>query len=153
MQNVSKGNQNALKVSKRRSTMISSTETRGYNFAETLPTEMSVNIFSKLDIKSLCSAALTCKQWNDIIEKSDNLWRNHCLVVRAVCRKEVDGDRGDGMSWKVILERNYRKSYVKREWLNGKYSFIRSAEEIPDKSMCPLDVETWGEILEAELER
>ncbi|XP_061078894.1 F-box only protein 48 [Conger conger] len=153
MQYVSKRRPNTYDLFEGSSTVIAVDETSGHNFAETLPTEMSVNIFSKLDIQSLCSAAVTCKLWNDIIEKSDYLWRDHCLTVRAVCQKEVDSDRGDGFSWKVTLERNYRKGYVKRAWLSGRFSFIHCAEDIPDWSMCPLDAETWGEILEAELER
>nr|ADO28378.1 f-box only protein 48 [Ictalurus furcatus] len=121
------------------------------NFTETLPTEMSVRIFSELDVRSLCHASVTCKHWNVIIKESDNLWRNHCLS--CVCHREVDGDRSDGLSWKVTLVRNYQKSCVKRRWLKGKYSDVRCAEDLPPNSMCPLDVETWGEILEAELER
>ncbi|KAJ8394138.1 hypothetical protein AAFF_G00049430 [Aldrovandia affinis] len=153
MPHVSKRNPNTRNYFEGSATVTSSRATSGHNFAETLPTEMSVNIFSKLDIESLCCAAVTCKLWNDIIEKSDHLWRDHCLTVRAVCQREVDGDRGGGLSWKVTLVRNYRKCCVKRKWLSGRYSVINSAEEIPDKIMCPLDAETWGEILEAELER
>lgn len=152
------------------------------NFTETLPTEMSVRIFSELDVRSLCRASLTCRQWNDIIESSDQLWRSHCHTVLAICRREVDGDRLAGCSWKVCviavkillhfvpisagcflftfpfffqvtLVHNYRKGCVKRRWLKGRYSNIRSADDIPPNSMCPLDVETWGEILEAELDR
>ncbi len=152
------------------------------NFTETLPTEMSVRIFSELDVRSLCRASLTCRLWNDIIECSDQLWRGQCLTALAICRREVDGDRLAGCSWKVwviavkilhhfrpvsagcflfpfpflfqvTLVRNYRKGCVKRRWLKGRYSNIRSADDIPPNSMCPLDVETWGEILEAELDR
>ncbi|KAJ6659570.1 hypothetical protein lerEdw1_018539 [Lerista edwardsae] len=53
----------------------------------------------------------------------------------------------------VTLLRNYWKSKVKHEWLSGKYSNIHSHNGLPEKSMYPMDVETWGEILEAELER
>lgn len=53
----------------------------------------------------------------------------------------------------VTLVRNYRKGYVKREWLTGRFSDIRCVEDLPDRSMCVLDAESWGEILEAELER
>ncbi|KAA0722023.1 F-box only protein 48 [Triplophysa tibetana] len=123
------------------------------NFVETLPTEMSVRIFSELDLRSLCRASLTCKHWNGIIEGNDFLWRNHCLTVHAICRRDVDGDRQNGYSWKVTLLRNYRKGCVKRRWLKGRYSNIHSADEIPPNHMCPLDTDTWGEILEAELER
>ncbi|KFU86502.1 F-box only protein 48, partial [Chaetura pelagica] len=53
----------------------------------------------------------------------------------------------------ITLLRNYWKSKVKQEWLNGKYSNIPSQNSLPEKSMYPMDVDTWGEILEAELER
>ncbi|KAM4603855.1 F-box only protein 48 isoform 1-T2 [Polymixia lowei] len=124
-----------------------------HNFAETLPAEMSLKIFRELDTESLCNALLTCKLWHHIIEESDCLWRSPCLTVRAVCQREVDRDRRDGLSWKVTLVRNYKRSFLKRDWLRGRYSNVCSAEELRDRRMCPLDVETWGEILEAELER
>ncbi|XP_028828362.1 F-box only protein 48 [Denticeps clupeoides] len=133
--------------------LTSADELSQQNFAETLPREMSVKIFSKLDIKSLCCASSTCKQWNHIIESDDLLWRKHCLTVLAVCQREVTGDKEDGLSWKVTLIRNYRKGRMKRNWLRGRFSNIRSAEELPANSMYQFDVETWGEILEAELER
>lgn len=125
----------------------------GQNFAEALPAEISVKIFGELDTESLCNASLTCKQWRHIIEGSDFLWRSPCLVVRAVCQREVDSDRREGLSWKVTLVRNYQRSFLKRDWLRGRYSNVRSWEELRGARMCPMDVETWGEILEAELER
>ncbi|NP_001314954.1 F-box only protein 48 isoform X2 [Danio rerio] len=70
------------------------------DFSEALPAEMSVRIFGELDVRSLCRASVTCKHWNDIIEGSDHLWRSHCLTGLAVCRREVNGDRLDGCSWK-----------------------------------------------------
>ncbi|CAL8329285.1 unnamed protein product [Merluccius merluccius] len=123
------------------------------NFAERLPWEMSQSIFSRLDPRSLCSASLTCTQWRRLILDCDQLWRRSCLEVRAVCQREVDRDRGDGHSWKVTLVRNYVCSLVKRDWLAGRYSSVRSAEELYERRMCPLDVHAWGEILEAELQR
>lgn len=53
----------------------------------------------------------------------------------------------------ITLLRNYWKSKVKQEWLSGKYSNIPSRNSLPEKSMYPMDADTWGEILEAELER
>ncbi|XP_065816629.1 F-box only protein 48 [Labrus bergylta] len=127
--------------------------TPSQNFAETLPTEMSVKIFGELDTESLCSAARTCKRWHRIIEGSEQLWRRQCLLVRAVCQREVDSDRSDGLSWKVTLVRNYTRSRVKRDWLRGRYSHVSSPEELRGRTMTPLDAETWGEILQAELDR
>lgn len=126
---------------------------RPQNFAETLPTEMSVRIFGELDAESLCSASRTCRLWHHIIEQSEQLWRRQCLLVRAVCRREVDGDRRDGLSWKVTLVRNYSRCCLKRDWLRGRFSHVRSADELSGRRMTPLDAETWGEILQAELDR
>ena len=55
--------------------------------------------------------------------------------------------------FQVILLRNYQKSKVKHEWLTGRYSNICSPISLPEKIMYPMDADTWGEILEAELER
>ena len=85
----------------RRPSLISSRDRTPQNFAEALPPEMSVKIFSELDAESLCSASRTCKLWHHIIEESEQLWRRQCLPVRAVCQREVDSDRRDGLSWKV----------------------------------------------------
>uniref|UniRef100_A0A668AID0 F-box protein 48 n=2 Tax=Myripristis murdjan TaxID=586833 RepID=A0A668AID0_9TELE len=133
--------------------LIPAGETHPGNFAETLPTEMSLKIFGELDTESLCSASRTCKLWHHIIEESEQLWRQQCLLVRAVCQREIDSDRRDGLSWKVTLVRNYRRSLLKRDWLQGRFSNVRSAEELRGRTMLPLDAETWGEILQAELDR
>uniref|UniRef100_A0A3B4WGP2 F-box domain-containing protein n=1 Tax=Seriola lalandi dorsalis TaxID=1841481 RepID=A0A3B4WGP2_SERLL len=85
----------------KRPSLTSAGEPRPHNFVEMLPTEMSVKIFGELDAESLCSAACTCRLWHDIIEESNQLWRKQCLLVRAVCQREVDSDRRDGLSWKV----------------------------------------------------
>lgn len=126
----------------------------GYqNFAESLPPEMSQSIFGRLDPRSLCSASLTCTRWRHIIQDCDLLWRTGCLEVRAVCQREVDRDRGEGLSWKVTLVRNYGSSLVKRDWLAGRYSTVQSAEDLCGRRMGPLDQHAWGQILEQELQR
>ncbi|XP_034392567.1 F-box only protein 48 [Cyclopterus lumpus] len=146
-------------VSKRRASLMpdadadADADAPGKNFAETLPTEMSVKIFGELDAGSLCSASRVCRLWHRIIEGSDQVWRRPCLPVAAVCQREVDGDRRDGLTWKVTLVKNYTRSCVKRDWLRGRYSHVRSAGELIGRKMAPLDAETWGEILQAELDR
>ncbi|XP_051868909.1 F-box only protein 48 [Pristis pectinata] len=124
-----------------------------HNFALFLPQELTLKIFSELDIQGLSNATMTCKTWNYLIENSDFLWRKHCLTTLAVCKRELQCDRASGFSWKVTLVRNYEKSNIKQAWLNGHYSYIRSANELLRKSMCEMDADAWGEILEAELER
>ncbi|XP_012605613.1 F-box only protein 48 [Microcebus murinus] len=124
------------------------------NFVEMLPREITIQIFSVLDLGSLCTALLVCKSWYDVIKNSDScLWKPQCLIIRAVCPRDIDNDLKSGFSWRVTLERNYWKSKVKHEWLSGKYSNICSSISLPEKSMYPMDADTWGEILEAELER
>lgn len=90
-------------VSKRRASLMTDGPAPE-NFAETLPPEMSARIFGELDAGSLCSASHTCRLWRRIIEESDQVWRRPCLRVAATCRREVDGDRRDGLSWKVGLD-------------------------------------------------
>ncbi|XP_058497221.1 F-box only protein 48 isoform X1 [Solea solea] len=138
---------------KGQSSLMSSGDTLPQNFAETLPTEMSVKIFEELDTVSLCSASQTCRLWRDIIQDSEQLWRTQCLLIRAVCQREVDGDRRDGLSWKVTLVKNYTRSCVKKDWLKGRYSHVTSAEQLIGRRMTALDAETWGDILQAELDR
>ncbi|XP_076990552.1 F-box only protein 48 [Tamandua tetradactyla] len=120
---------------------------------ELLPPEVILKIFRQLDIQSLCRASVTCRSWNHTIRNCDSLWKPHCLTVRAVCQREIDDDVESGFSWRVILLRNYQKSKVKHEWLRGRYSNISSPISLPEKIMYPMDADTWGEILEAELER
>ncbi|KAK1333009.1 hypothetical protein QTO34_006542 [Cnephaeus nilssonii] len=98
-------------------------------------------------------ASMTCVSWFATIRNHDFLWKPHCLAVRAVCKREIDDDRKSGYSWRDILLRNYKKSQVKLGWLSGRYSNICSPISLPETIMCPMDAETWGEILEAELKR
>ncbi|KAK1333008.1 hypothetical protein QTO34_006541, partial [Cnephaeus nilssonii] len=149
------------------------------NFIEWLPQEMTQRIFRQLDIQSLCRASMTCMSWNDTIRNNNFLWKPHCVAVRAVCEKEVDDDQKSGYSWRLlwfqtnsltrqqpttfcdmlvylfqdILLRNYKKSQVKHGWLSGRFSNIDLPTLLSETTMCPMDAETWGEILEAELNR
>ncbi|OBS66083.1 hypothetical protein A6R68_05376, partial [Neotoma lepida] len=123
------------------------------NFFKELPTEVTCIIFSQLDLLSLCRASETCWKWNDIIKNSGDVWRPHCLTVRAVCPREIDDDIKSNYPWRVIFLRNYQKSKVKHAWLSGRYSNIRSPMSLPENCMYPMDADTWGEILDAELKR
>ncbi|XP_008843990.1 F-box only protein 48 [Nannospalax galili] len=123
------------------------------NFVERLPLEVTFKIFSELDLQSLCRASVTCKSWNSALRNCDSLWKLHCLTVRAVCQREIDDDVEKVYSWRVILLRNYQKSKVRHEWLSSRYSNICSPVSLPENVKCPMDAYTWGEILEAELER
>ncbi|CAO2640703.1 F-box only protein 48 [Lemmus lemmus] len=124
------------------------------SFVDLLPLEVTRKVFSQLDVQSLCRASETCRSWNRMIRNDDALWKPHCLTARAVCQREIDNDiKHGGYTWREILLRNYLKSKVKHAWLRGRYSNIRSPVNLPEGFICPMDADTWGEILDAELER
>lgn len=75
------------------------------------------------------------------------------MTARAVCPREINNDIEHNYTWWETLKRNYQKSKVKHAWLSGRYSNIRSPEDLPERFMYPMDADTWGEILDAELER
>uniref|UniRef100_A0A8C5D9D9 F-box protein 48 n=1 Tax=Gouania willdenowi TaxID=441366 RepID=A0A8C5D9D9_GOUWI len=118
----------------------------GLNPQPLLPVELSVRIFLVLDPLSLLTAAQSCSLWNRTINHSWNIWKHHCCSL--CCRTHVDKDRQDGYSWK-----NFHRSVLKRDWLSGRYSDVSSADELRDVTMISLDAESWGEILQAELDR
>ncbi|XP_045436797.1 uncharacterized protein LOC118717769 isoform X1 [Pipistrellus kuhlii] len=94
---------------------------------------------------------MTCVSWFDTIRNNDFLWKPHCLAIQDVCKREVDDDQKNGYSWKDILLRNYKKSQVIHGWLSGRFSNIDLPTLLSETTMCPMDAETWGKILEAEL--
>ena len=66
-----------------------------------------------------------------------------CVCVRVcvcVCLQEVFQD-------------NYGYRQIRRWWLEGKFSIVKSLDDLPQRILCPMDVDTWGEILEHELKR
>ncbi|XP_036118637.1 F-box only protein 48 isoform X2 [Molossus molossus] len=72
------------------------------NFFERLPEEVIRQIFSSLDMQSLCRASMTCRRWYDITKDNDSLWKPHCLALRAVCKREIDDDQKSGYSFKLL---------------------------------------------------
>lgn len=120
------------------------------DFTEIFPTEIISFILSYLDIESLLQASLVNKKWRNIIVSLDLLWKRKCLTLDRLC---VDRDKANGFSWKHIAIMNSGRNGVKRRWLQGRYSCIKSSQEIPRNILCKLDVETWGRILDAECNR
>jgi len=49
--------------------------------------------------------------------------------------------------------RNYGTNLVKKHWLEGKYSQMKSQDELPSNHLGPLSTETWGSILDMEIRR
>lgn len=126
----------AFVLCQRGPSLMSVSETAHQNFVETLPTEMSVKIFGELDTESLCSASRTCKLWHHIIEGNEQLWRRQCLLVRAICQREVDSDRRDGLSWKVGQFSAHISVVMCRQLLTaGKNKFICAGGQWRDQNI------------------
>nr|KAF6328770.1 F-box protein 48 [Pipistrellus kuhlii] len=132
--------------------------------------------FSNIDLPTLLSKTTMCQMdaetWGEILEaelngseiKNDSresgcyiirnnhsLRKPHCEAIQAVCKREVDDGQKNGYSWKDIHLRNDKKSQVKHGWLSGRFSNIDLPTLLSETTMCPMDAETWGKILEAEL--
>lgn len=120
------------------------------DFVNSLPTEVSSIIFSYLDVGSLLQASLVCKNWRNIVVNLEFVWKKKCLTLDQI---SVNQDKANGIPWKRIAILNYGRNGVKRRWLQGRYSYLKSSQEIPKDFLCKLDVDTWGRILDAEFSR
>ncbi|XP_792991.1 F-box only protein 48 [Strongylocentrotus purpuratus] len=122
------------------------------NFLKTLPPELSLYILSIVDIESLCAASQTCKNWNNVIENTDYLWK---LLCELNCEDWTDvvEDRASGYSWKETLQRNFKHHAIRRKWIRGDFSSFKSYEDLPGRIMCIMDRHQWGQIFEHELSR
>lgn len=67
-------------------------------------------------------------------------------------RLTADGGWAD-VCVQLTLVRNYSRSRLKSAWLSGRFSHVTSADQLIGTTMTPLDMETWGQILQAELDR
>ncbi|XP_028298667.1 F-box only protein 48 [Gouania willdenowi] len=153
------------------------------DFVSVLPVELSVRIFLVLDPLSLLTAAQSCSLWNRTINHSWNIWKHHCCSLCCRTHVDKDRQDGYSWKlhththththtqfvylmnfWnvrnqfcfrlsQVTLLRNFHRSVLKRDWLSGRYSDVSSADELRDVTMISLDAESWGEILQAELDR
>lgn len=101
MQNNAKRNNNS-RVSDIELNSVDAEESQN-KFFEQLPPEVTLCIFSWLDVQSLCRVSMTFRSWNQKIRANDSLWKPHCLALRAVCKREIDDDLKSGYSWRVSL--------------------------------------------------
>lgn len=70
------------------------------DFLSLLPLELTYNILSYLDFRSLCQIAEVCKSWKRIVNSADWLWRN--LL-------EQDGFTSDDRDIRLALNKNESK--------------------------------------------
>ncbi|CAH2255640.1 F-box only 48 [Pelobates cultripes] len=123
------------------------------SYLDRMPPEILCHLLSYLELEDLVAIGKTCKFFNQTVQNTNTLWKKHCLAIAHVCQMDIKNDRRDGYPWKVTLQRNYLKSKVKKDWLDGEYSNIRSSTDLPKRSMHQMHAEDWGEILKVELER
>ncbi|OCT79666.1 F-box only protein 48 [Xenopus laevis] len=126
------------------------------NILDVLPSEMVYKIVAYLDLKHLCIVSRVCKLWNNITKEYDILWKKYCLALPDACKENIKKYRDSGYTWKETLQRtsmDKARERVQHNWLDGRFSHIRSFKELPGNSMFPLDKDAWGEILEAEERR
>lgn len=123
-----------------------------YITIDELPNEILLHIFSYLNIQQLSQSLLVCKRWNILICQSEFLWKELCSTLRD-SRRLIQIDRELGRSWQEVFKLNYRTNENKKKWMKGDYSKPRHYRELPPKPMCKMDSESWGEILQVELNR
>lgn len=110
-----------------------------------LPPEITLEILSFLDTKSLCQASQTCKKWREYIYNTDLLWKRKCSTLD---QDEIEQDVQKGLWWRNIFIRNYGTNAIKRRWFEGKYRHVKSPDELPRNHFGPMSTETWGCILD-----
>ncbi|KAI8483977.1 F-box-like [Branchiostoma belcheri] len=118
-----------------------------------LPPEMGLAVLERLDVPSLCRAAQTCSSWSEFISDTDWLWKKVCQNCQDIDPKLVEMDRAEGLPWRAAVMRNYGAAGIQRQWRLGFFSRPSSYEDIPDRCMCEMDADTWGQILQLELDR
>ena len=123
------------------------------DFVGVLPDEVSVKIFSCLDVRSLCRSLQTCWKWHGFIEGCASLWRAQfkiykCLVPSMPCKR-----RKFVFHWKTELKNVYLTEKLTRKWSAGEFSTPSSYDELPGNHIQELPTEVWGAILENELSR
>lgn len=122
------------------------------DFFDILPPEVVLQILKYLDVQSLFNSSQVCTKWHNVIENTGWLWKWLC---EHYCdfREDIQHDIQAGYSWQVIFKRYFRHHAVRRKWLNGSFSNVKSWESLPQRSMTHLNRDEWGNILDAELLR
>ncbi|XP_045187068.2 F-box only protein 48-like [Mercenaria mercenaria] len=117
-----------------------------------LPCETLLQVFSYLPAKDIVACIGTCKYWCEVINNSESLWKIQCLTLNN-SNQCIQADKRAGHTWKEIFKKNYGANGIKNLWKQGIFSNLKSYRELPDRPFCRLDTDSWGQILEWELER
>lgn len=113
-----------------------------------LPVELSLGILELLDARALGNAEFVSTLWQRAINDNDYLWKYHC---EKLCISDyIKRDRKAGYSWKETLQRNYGSKQFLKNWINGTYNQNKCYHQM---SLCRLDTEDWGRIIDAQFAR
>ncbi|KAB8336893.1 hypothetical protein FH972_021200 [Carpinus fangiana] len=77
------------------------------DFLGRLPLELSLNITSRLDAKSMCRAAQVSKKWRNIIDSDERAWKN--LIKQdgfVLADGEIERAVREGWGWQLTTGRN-----------------------------------------------
>ncbi|KAK7103524.1 hypothetical protein V1264_018405 [Littorina saxatilis] len=122
--------------------------------ASHVPEEIWLKVFSYLEPPDLYNSSRVCHHWSLLIDK-ETLWKCQCLSVRdSQIKQQILSDKfKQQRCWKDAYRNNYGCRLIKRRWMEGHFSNVNTLKELPAKVFCSMDVNTWGEIFEHELNR
>jgi len=118
--------------------------------ADILPPECFLSILTYLPARELAQAERVSRGWAMLIAASDTpLWRRLCY---AHCiRADVERGREGHCSWRAIFKQNDFSRDKLLKWLAGTYS--QGGRDLLPDHLASFSCETWGEILDSELQR
>ena len=125
----------------------------GLDFVGVLPEEISLKIFSYLDVRSLCQSQETSSKWYGFIEGCTSLWRAHYRIFKSLVPSMPFKKRNSNGHWKRELQKVYQIEKFTQRWLAGEFSLAKSHDSLPGNCIKKLPTEVWGAILENELTR
>lgn len=120
---------------------------------QSLPEELKTKIFLELPMKDIFSVCLVCKPWNYIVMSNESVWKLRCYNLPEFLHKSIVNDKAQGHNWKETFKMNYGKNGIKRMWQQGVFSNPTSYDELPQGMYSNMDVDSWGDLFQLELDR
>lgn len=123
------------------------------DFTESIPSQISEDIFTLLDVPSLCRATKVSTRWHFHIDGSSYVWRRkfQTLNPQSCCGSDLLIETSS--YWKSMTIKRYLAKEFKAAWLRGDFSTICCYEDLKHVKMQPLTKDDWGEIFQHELDR
>lgn len=84
---------------------------------------------------------------------NESVWKLRCYNLPEFLHKNFVNDRAQGHNWKEIFRMNYGKNGIKRMWQQGVFSNPASYDDLPQGMFSNMDVDSWGDLFQLELDR